>query len=40
MLADLAAVDFLPPAAQGLYTSRLSLQAGTGLLGVEKHVHE
>ena len=35
MLADLAAVDFLPPAAQGLYTSRLSLQAGTGLLGVE-----
>ena len=35
MLADVAAVDFLPPAAQGLYTSRLSLQASTGLLGVE-----
>ncbi len=35
VLADVAAVDFLPPAAQGLYTSRFSLQAATGLLGVE-----
>ena len=35
VLVDVAQVDFLPAAAQGLYTYRLSLQTGTGLLGVE-----
>ena len=35
VLVDVAQVDFLPAAAQGLYTYRLSLQSSTGLLGVE-----
>ena len=34
-MVDQEEVDFLPPAAQALYTSRLSLQSSTGLLGVE-----
>ena len=35
ILADAAQLDFLPGAAQALYTHRLSLQVSTGLLGVE-----